>query len=67
MPQLQTFIGGKIITWTPLPGLDPTLGDKALQVGAMVYGTAIHQGKPEEVAQQEAEKAMYQMVYGIRY
>ncbi len=64
---ILAFVEGRIVSWTPLPGLDPTLGERVLQLGAMAYGRAKHLGKPEEVAQQEAERVMYRMTYQIKY
>jgi hypothetical protein len=65
--QVATVIGGKLVVWKPLPGLDPSLGERALLTGAVAYGMAIHAGKPEAEAHQEAEKVMYRSVFHITY
>jgi hypothetical protein len=58
---------GKQITWTPLEGLDTSLSDKSLEVGAKRWAFLISIGKPERVAHQEAEKAAYEHYYFVTY
>jgi hypothetical protein len=60
-------IEGRIINWIPLPGLDPSLGERVMMIGATAYGHAIIAGKPEEEAQQEAERAMYRVAFSINF
>jgi hypothetical protein len=59
--------GGEWYTWKPLPGLDHSLGEAAMWLGAAVYATLKATGKPETVCQQEAEKAAFENQYRVRY
>jgi hypothetical protein len=65
--EVVAIVDGEVLVWKPLPGLDPSLGERALQIGAMAYGTAKNAGKPEAVAQQEAEKEVYKAVFRVKY
>lgn len=65
--QVAAFVEGQIVVWKPLPGLDPSLGERALQIGATAYGIALSSGKSESEAQQDAERAMYQSVFRVKY
>lgn len=62
-----SFVEGRVIVWTPLPGMDASLGERAMRKGAAAYAIALVAGKPEEVAQQEAEKVVYQVQFGVQY
>jgi hypothetical protein len=53
--------------WNPLSGLDPSLGDAAMWMGAATYATLKAAGKPETVCHQEAEKAAFGIQYRVRY
>jgi hypothetical protein len=59
--------GGEWHTWKPLLGLDPSLGETAMWMGAAVYAKMKAAGKPETICQQEAEKAAFQNQYRVRY
>ena len=65
--QVATLVEGQIVVWKPLPGLDPGLGERALQIGAVAYGIALSRGKSESEAHQEAEKTVYQSVFRVKY
>jgi hypothetical protein len=62
-----TLVDGRVVIWEPLPGLDPSLGERIMLIGATAYGRAIGDGKPEEEAQQEAERAMYSVAFSINF
>jgi hypothetical protein len=62
-----TNVQGKWWTWTPLPGLDPGLEESVYRLGAAKWATARSEGKPEKVAQQEAERLMFETTYGVSY
>ena len=59
--------GGEWYTWKPTPGLDPSLGEAAMWMGAAIYANLKSSGKPEAVCQQEAEKAAFKVQYRVRY
>jgi hypothetical protein len=59
--------GGKLYTWTPLPGLDPGLGEKACWIGAATYAKVLGSGATEEAAQQAAERDAFKAQYGVQY
>ena len=63
--EFPAFIKGQWITWKPMPGL--TLGMKAFQIGAVVYGRAILDGMSEEKSHLEAEKAAFENYYRVKY
>lgn len=65
--QVVTLVEGRIVVWKPLPGLDPGLGERALQIGAAAFGRALSQGKSESEAHQDAERVMYQSVFRVKY
>lgn len=65
--KVVTILQGQPIQYEPLPGLDPSLGERALQLGATVYGMAKLAGKPEAIAHREAEQVMYETVFYIHY
>ena len=53
------FAGGKWIVWTPLPGLDVSLGERAMLVGAAVYAQCISEkGMSEEKSHQLAKASL---------
>ncbi len=58
---------GKVYTWTPRPGMDPSVGEQGMRIGASVYAAAKTAGKPEVTAHQEAEKAAYNMQFRVSY
>lgn len=58
---------GKQFTWTPLEGLDTSLSEEALLVGAKRWAFIMTIGKPERIAHQEAEKAAYEYYYSVTY
>ena len=62
-----TLVEGRVVIWEPLPGLDPSLGERVLMIGATAYGHALCKGKPEEEAQQEAERAMYSVAFSVSW
>ena len=62
-----TNIQGKWWTWVPLPGLDPGLEESVYWLGAAKWATAKTEGKPEKVAQQEAERLMFETRYSVTY
>lgn len=59
--------GTRIIVWSPLPGLDPSLGENALWIGAATYADALAQGKPEAECHILAEAAAYKQQYRVSY
>lgn len=61
------IVQGKWWTWVPLPGLDPGLEESVYRLGAAKWATARSEGKPEKVAQQEAERLMFETTYGVYY
>ena len=61
------IVQGKWWTWVPLPGLDPGLEESVYRLGAAKWATARSEGKPEKVAQQEAERLMFETRYGVTY
>jgi hypothetical protein len=63
----MAMAGGKLYTWTPLPGLDPGLGEKACWIGAAVYAKAIGSGATEAAAQQAAEREAFKTQYKVEY
>lgn len=62
-----TNVQGKWWTWVPLPGLDPGLEESVYRLGAAKWATLKSEGKPEKVAQQEAERFMFETTYGSKY
>jgi hypothetical protein len=61
------FSGGQAFVWWPLPGLDGGVGEQAMWVGAARWAAARAAGKPESVAHIEAEKAVYEAHYRVKY
>ena len=53
--------------WTPLPGLDSSLGEKALRIGAAEYARAISGGMSEEKSHQIAERAAFEIQYRVKF
>jgi hypothetical protein len=60
-------VNGKVYAWTPRPGMDPSVGEQGMRIAATVYATAKAAGKPEAVAQQEAECAAFKQQYHVKY
>jgi hypothetical protein len=61
------FIEGRWWKWTPLPGQDPSLANSVYWIGAVQWAKSRIEGKPESIAQQEAEKTMYAHAHGVKY
>lgn len=61
------FAGGKLYVWTPLPGLDPGLGERAYRIAAAVYARVLASGGTEATSQQAAEREAFQTHYGLQY
>ena len=62
-----TIQGARILVWTPLPGLDPSLGEDAMWIGAAAFAAAVAQGKPEAECHIAAECAAYKQQYRVSY
>ena len=62
-----TIQGTRILVWTPLPGLDPSLGEDAMWIGAAAFADAAAQGKPEAECHIAAEAAAYKQQYRVSY
>jgi hypothetical protein len=60
-------VNGQVYAWTPRPGMDPSVGEQGMRIAATAYATAKAAGKPEGIAQQEAEKAAFEHQYHVRY
>jgi hypothetical protein len=58
---------GQVYTWTPRSGMDPSVGEQGMRVAAAAYAAAKAGGKPEVIAQQEAEKTAFKMQYRVSY
>lgn len=56
-----------LVKWIPRVGLDPTLSESALSVGAMVYAKSLSQGVKEDIAHDKAEQAAYEHTYGATF
>jgi hypothetical protein len=65
--ELPAFVDGQWISWKPLPGLDISMGENALLIGATVYARSIVGGLSEVKAQQMAEIAAFQYHYRVVY
>ena len=61
------FTGSTWIVWTPLPGLDSSLGEKALRIGAAEYARAVAGGMSEEKSHQVAERAAFEVQYHVKF
>lgn len=59
--------GTETYVWKPQPGLDPSLGEPAMWVGASVYAHLKAQKRPESQCQLEAEKAAFASQYRVKY
>ncbi len=59
--------GGEWYTWKPLPGLDPSLNDATMWIGAAFYAKEKASGKPEAQCQIEAEMAIFKIQYRVNY
>ena len=57
------FTGLTWIVWTPLPGLDSSLGEHALRVAAVEYARALTDGMSEVKSHQMAEKVAFEVHY----
>ena len=62
-----TVWGARIVVWSPLPGLDPSLGEDAMRIGAAAFTAAQAQGKPEAECHVAAEVAAYKQQYRVSY
>ena len=58
---------GEWYTWKPLPGLDPSLNDSVMWIGAAIYAKEKADGKPEAYCQIEAEKGVFQVRYRVKF
>jgi hypothetical protein len=58
---------GQIIMWKPLPGLDSSLGEDAMRIGATVFAQMKTSGKPEDQCHIAAEKAAFEYYYKVSY
>lgn len=63
----STIQATRIVVWTPLPGLDPSLGEDAMWIGAAAFAAAQAQGRPEAECHIAAETAAYKQHYGVTY
>jgi hypothetical protein len=59
--------GGEWFTWKPLPGVEPSLSESSMWIGASVYAKEKAAGKPEDYCQIEAEKAMFTISFRVKY
>jgi hypothetical protein len=62
-----SFARGQWFVWKPFPGIDPTLGDISMWLGAAKYAQMKSQGKPERESQNEAEKLAFENHYRVKY
>ena len=62
-----TFTGSTWIVWTPLPGLDSSLGERALRIGAAEYARVLAGGMSEEKSHQVAEKEAFEIHYRVKF
>jgi hypothetical protein len=62
-----SYIDGLWFFWTPSVGIDPSLGDEAMLLGATAYGRCKYQGRPENECHIEAEKVAYIYQYNVKY
>lgn len=62
-----SYTKGKWIEWNPLPGLDTSLGEKALMIASRAYAEAILKGESEGKAQQLAEYMAFQIHYHCKF
>lgn len=53
--------------WCPAVGIDPSLSDDALMIGAAIYAKLKSEGKSEIECHIEAEKAAFIYQYDIKY
>jgi hypothetical protein len=60
-------VNGKAYAWTPRPGMDPSVGEQGMRIAAAAYASAKAAGKPEVIAQQEAERAAFKHQYRVVY
>jgi|UniRef100_A0A6C0HF09 hypothetical protein len=67
MDKFPVFINNLWYSWTPVPGIDSTIGILSLQVAAVVYVQSILQGTSEDKAQQLAEKTAFTHHYRVTY
>ncbi len=61
------FARGRSIVWKTLPGLDPSLSDAAMQVGAAVFAKETVAGSPPNLCHEAAEKAAFSFHYKVAY
>jgi hypothetical protein len=58
---------GEWYSWKPLSGLDPSLSNSAMWIGAAIFAKEKAAGKPEAYCQMEAEKSAFRFYYRVRY
>jgi len=61
------FVRGVWWYWEPLPGLDPGIREAAYWLGAAKWAASMANGKPENLAHQDAERAVFEHVYEVSY
>lgn len=61
------FANAQWFEWTPLPGLDPSLGEKAMWLAAAKYADRKAKGRPERECQNAAEKVAFEYHYNVKY
>ncbi len=61
------MIQGGWISWTPLPGLDPSLGREICLAAAAKYAEMKLAGKPEDKCHAAAEKLAFELQYSVKY
>jgi hypothetical protein len=65
--QWTGFSNGAWYVWTPPPGLDKSLGEKAMMIGATCYAVCKDAGRPESECQTAAQKGAFEEQYGVKY
>jgi hypothetical protein len=61
------MVNGEWISWTPLPGLDPSLGREVCLAAATKYVEMKIAGKPEDKCHAAAEQVAFKLQYGVKY
>jgi hypothetical protein len=61
------IVNNQIIIWKPLPGLDPSLGENSMRIGATVFAQMKVSGKPEDQCHIAAEKAAFEYHYRVSF
>jgi len=62
-----SLVRGKWYMWKPLPGMDPGLDETLYRLAAAKWASCVADGKPEAIAHQEAEKLVFETMYGVSY